>query len=184
MRAAVNAGRRGPARQCPGLATQEGGAGSEAHEARWAQVFDSDPALQEGTETSSPFTHHVGACGCRGRRKCSWHPHHLSCWREPGCQCTAPSPLTTDLCPRLEAEVASWTCGWTYWPVSFTKTQCQSKRGKAAVPSGTQVGNSCPFPRDSSALLASGGSRALESRLSLTWEQTLGSWIRSQALGL
>lgn len=37
-------------------------------------------------------------------------PTPLSRWREPGCQRTAPRPLTTDLFQRLEAEVASWTC--------------------------------------------------------------------------
>lgn len=55
--------RRGSAGRCRGSATQEGGAGSEAREARRARVSFSDPALQEGTETASPFTRRVGTCG-------------------------------------------------------------------------------------------------------------------------
>lgn len=57
--------RRGSAGRCRGSATQEGGAGSEAREARWARVSFSDPALQEGTETASPFTRRVGTGGCQ-----------------------------------------------------------------------------------------------------------------------
>lgn len=36
LRTTVHTGRRGSARQCSSSATREGGADSEAHEARWA----------------------------------------------------------------------------------------------------------------------------------------------------